>query len=486
MAIYHLTANIISRARGQRVVAAAAYRAGASLHDERYGVTHNYLGKHGTVHSEIMAPAGSPAWVHDRDVLWNRVEASEFRKDSQLARVIEVGLPVELSTEECVALVRDYAAKEFVAKGMIADFSIRGTTNNPHAHILLTLRRVTASGFGPKERRWNGKSALLEWRSAWATQANEHLARAGHAVRIDHRTLEAQQIELMPGRRIGAGRARQGDEAWPSHVTERIAEQQQIAKENGRTILEDPTVALRALTHQKPIFTDEDLARFLRSRTENAAQFDAVLRAVTLSKDLVALDSDESGRGRFTSRDMIEAGNSLIRRTVSMVARHRHGVASDRRTAAFKQFSMDEAQRRAFEYLVSEGDVKAIAVTDATKDTLLAAARHAWDSEGMIVKGAALSGPAAERLVVASGINALSLAKCEEGWQQGLALPDSGTVLLIDGSQMIGLKQLERVLAVADNARAKLVLVADSDRLQAMRVDSPFLSVLRQVGSPPF
>ena len=139
--------------------------------------------------------------------LWNRVEAAEHRWDSQLARAIEVGLPVELSHEQDVALMREYLAHEFVEHGMIADFSIRRSDpRNPHAHVLLTLRPVTALGFGPKARHWNRKSNLLEWRIAWAERANRYLAHAGHDVRIDHRTLEAQQIELAPARRIGLGR----------------------------------------------------------------------------------------------------------------------------------------------------------------------------------------------------------------------------------------------------------------------------------------
>ena len=89
MAIYHLTANVVSRARGQSAVAAAAYRMGATLRDQRYGVTHNYVGKRGVSHAEIIAPDGAPAWVGDRQELWNRVEARELRKDSQLARLIE-------------------------------------------------------------------------------------------------------------------------------------------------------------------------------------------------------------------------------------------------------------------------------------------------------------------------------------------------------------------------------------------------------------
>ena len=295
MAIYHLTANIISRARGQSVVAAAAYRSGAALHDERYGITHYHSRKRVILHSEIMAPPGAPAWVCDRQALWNRVEAGESRKDSQLARLIEIGLPVELSVDECVVLVREYVATEFVAKGMIADFCIRGDTHNPNAHILLTLRGVTAQGFGPKERRWNGKATLLEWRSAWADRANEHLARAGQAMRIDHRTLAAQQIELTPGRRIGiAGRPRQGIETLPSHLQERISEQKRIANDNGAAILEDPSVVLRALTHQQPTFSLEDLARFLRSRTDGAEQLDASILAIgTASGSGTISPSDE-------------------------------------------------------------------------------------------------------------------------------------------------------------------------------------------------
>jgi Ti-type conjugative transfer relaxase TraA len=484
LAIYHLTANVISRARGQSVVGAAAYRSGVTLRDERYGNTHNYTSRRGAAaHSEIMSPAGAPAWVHDRAMLWNRVEAAEHRKDSQLARVIEVGLPIELAPHECVALLRDYIAGEFVAKGMIADFSIRrDDPRNPHAYILLTLRPLLPSGFGPKERRWNGKANLLEWRSAWADRANEHLARAGYSVRIDHRTLEAQQIELTPGRNVGIGRARRGANL-PAHLSERIAEQQRIAQENGEAILEDPTAVLRALTHQRPSFTHQTLAEFLRTRTA-PAQFDAVCLAVTQSPELVALAPD-GGQDRFTSRDMMEAAKSLKNRALSMASRRGHGVAPDRPNAAsseLSELSLSDEQRRAFDYLVSDGDAKAVAVADADKHALLAAARLAWVAEGWQVTGAARSRAAAENLTAASGIKSRTFASCEEDWQQGRDPLTREVVWVVDGSEMLGLKQLERMLAVADKARAKVVLIGDSDRLQAMRTESPFRDVLLEIG----
>jgi len=461
------------------MVAAAAYRLGVALRDQRYGVTHNYVGKRGVTHSEIMAPAAAPHWAHDREALWNTVEAGEFRKDSQLARLIEVGLPIELSADERVTLVRDYVAEEFVAKGMIADFCVRGDPNNPHAHILLTLRALTSSGFGPKERRWNGKPALLEWRCAWAERVNEHLARAGHAARIDHRTLAAQQIELMPERRIGIARARQGFGALPMHLEERIAEQQRIAQANGETILEDPSVALRALTRQRPAFTHQELIQYLRARTQNAVEFDAVLTAVSQSSELVALGA-AGGQDRFTSRDMIEAEKSVLRRTASMASRRGHGVALERQNLIAAQCTLSDAALRAFESVVSEGDAKALAVSGSPKAAILAAASQAWGEQGLAVRGVAPSRRAACSLQAVSGAISQSLAACEEEWQAGVEL-SRDTVLLLDGAHMLGLKQLERVLAVADRARAKAVFVGDFDQLHAARAESPFQDLMRNI-----
>src|SRR5581483_1703434 len=109
MAIYHLSAKIISRGLGQSVVASAAYRSAEHLHDERLDQDFDYSRKQGVEHCEILAPEDAPDWVHDRAALWNAVELAEKRKDSQLAREIEIGLPVELSKEEQIELVRDYA-----------------------------------------------------------------------------------------------------------------------------------------------------------------------------------------------------------------------------------------------------------------------------------------------------------------------------------------------------------------------------------------
>jgi len=491
LAIYHLTAKIISRARGQSVTAAAAYRSGSALRDEVYGVTRNYTRGRKAAHSEIMSPVDAPAWVHDREALWNRVEAGERRKDSQLARAIDIGLPVELSHAESVALLRDFIAQEFVSKGMIADFCIRRNhADNPYAQILLTLRQATPSGFGPKMRHWNRKSNLMEWRAAWAERANQHLARAGHAVRIDHRTLEAQQSELTPGRK-GIERWSGGEQALPGHLKERVAERRRIAQENGEMILEDPTVALRALCHQRPIFTHRELVQFLKPRTGDPEQFDAVLAAVMACGDLVALTPDGADPVRFTSRDLIEADKSLMRRVAAMALRRGRGVPPAPRvepqtgTTGSSPPVLTEEQRSAFEYAVNEGDIKAVAATAGSgKNALLTALREAWEAGGLRVIGVALSRIAAESLQASSGIPSQTLASLELAWQEGRDPLTPHHVLVADEAEMIGLKQLERMLAAADKVRGKIVLVGDARQLEAMGPLSPLQSIFGKVGAP--
>ncbi len=166
MAIYHLSAQVIGRSSGRSSVAAAAYRSGSELHDERTDLYHDYSRRR-DIDSWIQAPEGSPSWVTDRQSLWNRVEASETRCDSQVAREINVALPVELDRGRQEELVRGYVAEQFTSRGMVADVAIhRGDEHNPHAHVMLTMRSLDGDRFGPKEREWNstdtGTGALRE------------------------------------------------------------------------------------------------------------------------------------------------------------------------------------------------------------------------------------------------------------------------------------------------------------------------------------
>ncbi len=486
MAIYHLSAKVISRAAGQSVVASAAYRSGELLQDRRLDRSFDYERKSGVAHTEILAPDGAPAWVTNRQALWNEVETVERRKDAQLAREIEIALPVELDLSEQIELTRDFAKEAFVSQGMVVDFAIHtDNPENPHAHLLLTTREITPQGFGAKRRDWNAKERLIEWRERWASLTNEHLRRAGLDVAIDHRSLEDQDIELVPGRKVGISRERQQAEDLPSDLKDRVREQREIASENGRRILADPRIALSALTHHQASFSERDIAKYLHTRTGGLEQFQAALLKVTTSLELVALGRDDRGQMRFSSREMVSVERSLLDRAERHARNAGHGVSIAHQEQALVQGrELSSEQREAFRHITDAGDLSVvIGVAGAGKSTLLERSREAWEAEGYTVKGAALSGIAAENLEVASGIAARTLASWAHSWSQDRDRLSAKDVLVIDEAGLIGTRQLAYLLERAESAHAKVVLVGDPEQLQAIEAGAAFRGIASIVGA---
>lgn len=200
VAIYRLSATVVKRSEGRSAVAAAAYRSGTRLEDDRVGQVFDYRRRRGVTHREIMAPRHAPAGMKNRARLWNMVERQEKRKDAQLCREIQLALPHELGHGQRVDLVRQFIGEEFVSLGMVADVALhapgrKADDRNHHAHVLLTLRGIEGDGFGNKCREWNDEVLLLHWRATWATHVNAMLEREGINARIDHRTLLAQKAE---------------------------------------------------------------------------------------------------------------------------------------------------------------------------------------------------------------------------------------------------------------------------------------------------
>ena len=223
MAIYHLRATMISRSQGRSATAAIAYRVAERIEDRRTGLTFDYAARGGVDHTEILAPDHAPDWVRDRSELWNRVEESETRKNSQVAREVRVALPDELTHAQRLELVREFVRSQFVDRGMVADIALHapgraGDERNHHAHILLTTREIAAEGsvpgggFTTKNRDWNKVEVLEGWREAWARDSNAALERAGIEDRVDHRTLVAQRDEALELARAARERGDEGAE----------------------------------------------------------------------------------------------------------------------------------------------------------------------------------------------------------------------------------------------------------------------------------
>ncbi|QPC93008.1 Ti-type conjugative transfer relaxase TraA [Mesorhizobium sp. INR15] len=495
MAIYHLHVKVIGRKAGSSAVASAAYRSASRLRDERIERSHDFSAKRGVVHSEVMLPENAPCAWSDRERLWNDVEAFEVRKDAQLAREVEFALPRELSQAQGIELARDFVQAEFVTKGMVADLNVHWDraedgSPKPHAHVMLTMRSVDENGFGPKVREWNQTELVERWRERWAELANERLAELDIDARIDHRSLEEQGIALEPQTQIGAPAQRiEGTGIDAGGIEADRAElHREIARNNGARIIADPAVALDAITHQQSTFTRKDIAKFSHRHSDGMEQFNKVVAAISNAPNLVELGMDGRGEDRFTTRQMIDTELHLHRAAERMDLDERHAVSDAHRDAALARAAqrgliLSGEQSDALAHITDgRGLGVVIGFAGTGKSAMLGVARQAWAAAGYEVRGAALSGIAAENLESGSGIPSRTIASMEHGWGQGRDLLTARDVVVIDEAGMVGTRQLERVLSHAADVGAKVVLVGDPQQLQAIEAGAAFRSIHERHG----
>lgn len=260
--MYHLRVKFVKRSEGRSSVAAAAYRSGEKLTDEREAKTHDYTRKSDVEFSEILLPDHMPETLKHREALWNAVETGIKRKDGQPAFEVEVALPRELSHEQCAQLVREFAHDQFVAKGLPVDLNIHRPIasdggEHPHCHMLISTRRFNPDGslglvatdlqdnpatvrrvYALEDAGQIDEAVILQrgtnlgqWREAWADYSNRFLEDSGSESRVDHRTLAAQQIDREPTPNVGIGfyeRLR----SFQGHMAERVQHWKEVGFRN--------------------------------------------------------------------------------------------------------------------------------------------------------------------------------------------------------------------------------------------------------------
>jgi ATP-dependent exoDNAse (exonuclease V) alpha subunit len=243
MAIFRMQISSVARSAGRRATAAAAYRAGERIRDERSGELHNYSRRRDVLHTEIFLPSqfdGVPiAWARNREKLWNTAEHAEKRHNSRIAREYQVSLPSELDAGQRLALARSFSREIAERYKVAVDLSVHepranGDPRNFHAHLLTTTREVTPAGLGaktgldmtPLERRRrelpDHRQEFVNIRERWASLTNQALGDANVAVRVDHRSLAAQGIDREPLPAIPLMHLKMEQRGVPSGVAERL------------------------------------------------------------------------------------------------------------------------------------------------------------------------------------------------------------------------------------------------------------------------
>ena len=506
MAIYHLSMKPISRASGRSAVASAAYRAGESLTNERDGLTHDFTRRQGVEHCEIVVAQGAGAeWALDRSALWNAAEESESRKDARVAREFEVALPHELNGEQRLELTREFAQGLADRHGTAVDFAIHaphGETDgrNFHAHLMMTTRAVNSEGLGNKtaierENKWLAANnlpltqvQLVEIRQSWEQVANEHLARAGLEVQIDHRSHMERGLEIEPTEHMGV-HATQMQRCGRDVSRTRL--DSEAARRNAELIREKPEQVLSIITGEKSVFDRLDVARALHRYIDQPEQFQGAFAQAMGSKALVELAPEVRGASgevlepaRYSTWEMVEIERGMVFSAERMSAARGHGVGEGHVEGALAARSyLSDEQQEAVRHITGEEQLAVVVgLAGAGKSTMLSAAREAWEGEGYRVHGAALSGKAAEGLEESSGIASRTLASWDYGWQAGRGKLGSRDVLVIDEAGMVSSKQLARFIGEAEQTGAKIVLVGDPEQLQPIQAGAAFRAVAERVG----
>lgn len=208
---YHCSLQTVSRSAGRSVVAAAAYRLGMELHDERYGVMHDYTRKRGIESTFAVVPDGCD-WAVSPEELWNAAERAEKRINSTVGREINLALPAFLSPKERRRMAQEFAHELVERYGVAVYVAIHepgreGDDRNYHAHILFTTREVTPDGLGKKTRilddQKTGRQETLKIRELAADIINKHLAAANSDIRVDHRSFKDRGIDREATTHLG-------------------------------------------------------------------------------------------------------------------------------------------------------------------------------------------------------------------------------------------------------------------------------------------
>lgn len=199
MAIFHIDFKILKRSEGKSSLYLSAYNSRMRLKDEKTGLVFNYKKKkEDLMYSNILLPHNAPERFKNRSVLWNEVEKQK-RKDSQLSRYFICALPRSLSLQENKKLLEEYIQKNFINKGMCADYAIHNDAenNNPHAHVMLTMQNVNETGFLNKNREWNKKENVEIWRRSWSVSINKYLRQNKKSDYVTHLSFLKQREILI-------------------------------------------------------------------------------------------------------------------------------------------------------------------------------------------------------------------------------------------------------------------------------------------------
>jgi len=478
MAIAFAHVSIHTRAKGHSSVAASAYRTGTRLTDERTGLTYDFTRRSDVIYSEVLLPTSSNDVFKDRQYLWNQVEFSERRQDSQVCKDVVLALPKELGLAHQIELTKRFAQMHFVEKGLAADIAIHDHDDgNPHAHILITTRRIEIDHLSKyKARDLNpsfARGSVVEkdlWGEHWRELQNEFFKEKNIDLSVDLN-------HLIPERHQGNFR---------DSSTHYLHEENNLirdAREEIALFHVDNLINQLSLTNS--VFSRRDIERLLFktvSKSENPSQFLNCVEQILTHHDVIRLGVNDRGIESYTTRHQYVQETKLLDHVQQLQVRKSHVFNTSIESFA-KRHHLNEEQREAFSFITLGDDISVMVGRPGSgKSHLLKPLKEYYETHGCHVLGASLSGKVAKSLQSDTGINSSTIASLTYRLSRGTLKLTKDHVLVIDEAGMVDFTNMAYLLSVVNKAQAKIILVGDPAQLKPINKGEIFRGIAARTG----
>lgn len=512
---YHLNVQAISRSsrkgrRSRSVVAAAAYRSGQKLEVSSAVHSmpavggrnvHDYRKRLGVVHTRIMAPARIKTggktgrsravkeddWFFDREKLWNTVEASEKRKDAQLARELNLFLPHVTSRQENIEMVEEFIRQNFTSQGMIADYAIhepseRNDDRNVHVHIMLTMRKVEGKGFNEKkERDWNARDKVLAWRYNWAEAVNKRINPMGYFV--DYRSNKDRGLDME-------ATIYEGPSVTNSEWQEK--RRRQALEHNAKVRKANKEKFLNLVTERKAVFEKVDILDAALHVGYTPKELDRVRKEKLASGELIQL-RDIKGRftGKFTTRAVREQEEAQANLAQALAARQKFTTKGGEKERIIQSRIADnkpptEDQKAVVDYVISDGGFKIVKGPAGTgKSFTLKMIKEIYEASGYRIIGMSHTNKVVNDMRADGFEEAYTLSRFlldQKKHQSKIRTPNKKTVIMVDEAAMMSLKQDEALFKIVEKSGAKLVYVGDENQFPSIDRGNAFSRYAQEIG----
>ena len=415
----------------------------------------------------------------DPSEFWRMADIHE-RANGRPYKEIEFSLPRGLSHEQRMELAQEYV-NNIVGDKQPYSFAIHNPISkedgleNPHVHFMFSERSInedTSSmdadlffkrNGATKNRAFTSRAFVWEARKEWTRTANHFLERNDFSERIDERSYKDRNIDLQS--------TNQNIFKQTFETKEKLRD---IQRDNGDKIINDPTIALRALTSNNSTFTKRDLETFIFRHTDGAEQYTTAYNSVVQSDQFVKILDKET----FTTKELLDVEKDIINR-VGTANKKPVDSLSDRQQDNNQKVTdsrtFNDEQKQAFDNLTSNAQIASVNGSAGTgKSYVLGAVNEYYKAENKKVHGIALQGITAQAMQNDAGIKSSTIAGFLIKHEKGEIKLDKNSVLVLDEAGMVGSRDFQKLLEATEKSGAQIRMVGDSKQLNAVSAGNAY------------